>query len=32
MNGETARPDRVPRPISPTGHFAMPFSSTPCGG
>ncbi|MFD7001570.1 ATP-binding protein [Streptomyces mirabilis] len=31
MNSETAPPGRVPRPTSPTGHFAMRFSSTPRG-
>ncbi|WP_329526661.1 ATP-binding protein [Streptomyces sp. NBC_01462] len=31
MNSETAPPDRAPRPTSPTGHFAMRFSSTPRG-
>ncbi|MEV2213882.1 ATP-binding protein [Streptomyces sp. NPDC050997] len=31
MISETAPPDRVPRPTSPTGHFAMRFSSTPRG-
>ncbi|MFE7751628.1 ATP-binding protein [Streptomyces sp. NPDC057428] len=31
MNSETAPPDRVRRPSSPTGHFAMRFSSTPRG-
>ncbi|WP_258574293.1 ATP-binding protein [Streptomyces shenzhenensis] len=31
MTSETAPPDRVPRPTSPTGHFAMRFSSTPRG-
>lgn len=31
MNSETAPPDRVLWPTSPTGHFAMRFSSTPRG-
>ncbi|WNM35812.1 ATP-binding protein [Streptomyces sp. Li-HN-5-11] len=31
MTGETASPDRVPAPTSPTGHFEMRFSSTPRG-
>ncbi|WP_405476610.1 ATP-binding protein [Streptomyces sp. NBC_00009] len=31
MTSETAPPDRVPRPTSPTGHFTMRFSSTPRG-
>lgn len=31
MNSETAPPNCVPRPTSPTGHFAMRFSSTPRG-
>ncbi|MFF7889251.1 ATP-binding protein [Streptomyces sp. NPDC020794] len=31
MNSETAPPDRVAHPTSPTGHFAMRFSSTPGG-
>ncbi|MET7780721.1 hypothetical protein ABZT28_34140 [Streptomyces sp. NPDC005388] len=31
MNSETAPPDRVAHPTSPTGHFAMRFSSTPRG-
>jgi hypothetical protein len=31
MNSETAPPDRVAHPTSPTGRFAMRFSSTPRG-
>ncbi|WP_060900320.1 hypothetical protein [Streptomyces mirabilis] len=31
MTSETAPPDRVAHPTSPTCHFAMRFSSTPRG-